>query len=80
MRVRLRFFASLRERLGSEAESSVATGSTVGEVWATLVREHPAIEAVRVRFAVNEEYVDADHRLADGDELAIFPPLSGGLS
>ncbi|HEV7733013.1 MAG TPA: molybdopterin converting factor subunit 1 [Candidatus Binatia bacterium] len=78
MRVRLRYFASLREALGTADERAVRDGTTAGALWSTLVREHPAVARVRVRFAVDERYVDADHVLADGDELAVFPPVSGG--
>ena len=81
MTVHLRFFASLRERLRArEAERVVPDGCTVGDVWAALCREHPEIEpmSASISFAVNREYVDRAHRLADGDELALIPPVSGG--
>ncbi len=81
MTVHLRFFASLRERLrAGEAERAVPDGTTVGEVWSALCREHPDIEPMSgsIAFAVNREYVDRGHRLADGDELALIPPVSGG--
>lgn len=81
MNVELRFFASLRERLkASSAARDVPDGSTVAEVWATLCREHPEIELMgaSMSFAVNREYVERDHRLRDGDELALIPPVSGG--
>lgn len=79
MRVRLRFFALLRERLGTtEVERTVATGATVGAVWRAFVKERPAVAGVRVRFAVGEAYVEPRHRLRDDDEVAVFPPVSGG--
>ena len=81
MTVRLRFFASLRERLrASEAEQSLPDGATVGEAWTALVHAHPEIEPLgaSMSFAVNREYVERSHRLADGDELALIPPVSGG--
>lgn len=78
MRVRLRFFASLREALGDADERTVGTGTTAGALWETLLREHPRLARVRVRFAVDERYVPDEHVLADGDELAVFPPVSGG--
>ena len=81
MTVRLRFFAALRERLrASEAERALPDDCTVGEAWAALCREHPEIEPLgtSISFAVNREYVDRAHRLADGDELALIPPVSGG--
>lgn len=76
--MRLRFFASLREALGDADERSVGKGTTAGALWAAVLREHPKLARVRVRFAVDERYVSADHVLAEGDELAVFPPVSGG--
>lgn len=78
MRVRLRFFAALRERLGSAAERTLPSGTTAGALWEALVREHPDVGEVPVRYAVNGRYVDGSHRLADRDEVAFFPPVSGG--
>jgi len=78
MRVRLRFFASLRERLGSRADRTLRAGTTVGALWRELVAERPELGRLQVRFAVNEAYVEASHRLVDGDEVAFFPPVSGG--
>ncbi len=78
MRVRLRLFAMLRERLGSEVEREARAGATVGAVWRAVTREHPDLARLRVRFAVGETYVESGHRLADGDEVAVFPPVSGG--
>lgn len=82
MTVRLRFFASLRERLkASEAERTLADGSTVADLWAELCRERPDLAPLgaSVSFAVNREYVERGHRLADGDEVALIPPVSGGV-
>ena len=78
MRVRLRFFAALREEMGARRERTLPGGTTVGALWRELLVENPKVAAVKVRFAVNEAYVPASHRLADGDEVAFFPPVSGG--
>jgi len=81
MIVHLRFFASLRERLKmSAAERTLADGATVAELWNALCRERPDLEplSASVTFAVNREYVERTHRLADGDEVALIPPVSGG--
>jgi molybdopterin converting factor subunit 1 len=78
VRVRLRFFAALREQMGPRAERTVRPGTTVDALWRTLVEERPGLRAVQVRFAVNQTYVEPAHRLEDGDEVAFFPPVSGG--
>ena len=81
MRIRLRYFAGLRERLEvAEAERELPDGTTVGEAWTALCAEHPQIGPLggSMAFAVNREYVDRAHVLRDGDELACIPPVSGG--
>ena len=82
MHIKLRFFASLRERLGrSEDSCEVPEGATVRTVWETLKQEQPALIEVErsLAFAVAQEYVDGDHPLRDNDELAFIPPVSGGV-
>ncbi len=81
MRVTVRFFASIRERLRREAaDFELAPGSSVGDLWEMICAAHPALAEQRraVSFAVNREYVDMEHGLADGDEIAVIPPVSGG--
>jgi molybdopterin synthase catalytic subunit len=82
MTVRVRLFAILRERAGSEAiDLEMPTGSTVAEAMTALGRE-PGLEGVIGRIdlatAVNRDYADAGTVLAPGDELALIPPVSGG--
>jgi molybdopterin converting factor subunit 1 len=78
MRVRLRFFAALREQMGPSGRRTVRPGTTVEALWHSLVAERPELAAVPVRFAVNEEYVPPAYQLSDDDEVAFFPPVSGG--
>jgi molybdopterin synthase catalytic subunit len=73
VRVRVRLFAGLRERAGwSEREVEAAT---VADVWGELgLGEEPA----GLLYAVNQEYAERSTPLADGDEVAVIPPVSGG--
>ena len=85
MPLRLLYFAWLRARLGI-AEEEVALPAEVRDVAALLAwlqqRGPRYAEALRdlsvVRVAVNQDYVGRDHKLREGDEVAIFPPVTGG--
>lgn len=76
MSISVKFFASLREQLEqAEASVSAAEARTVAEVWNRATgREVPP----NVLAAVNMEYVQPDHAVEDGDEVAFFPPVTGG--
>jgi molybdopterin converting factor subunit 1 len=79
MRVRLRYFASIRERLNRrEEEMDVPAGALVSDVWNRLVTSCPSLAEQRYRPAVNQEYTSSDQALHDGDELVFIPPVSGG--
>ena len=79
--VRTRLFARLRELAGTDAENvEVRAGSTVADVYDALRKAHPGLDVNResVRAAVNQEFADWDTVVADGDEVAFIPPVSGG--
>lgn len=80
MTVRVRFFASLRERLRtSDATRELPVGATVDDLLRALHAEFPELgSSGRVSIAVNAEYVDRHHALSEGDEVALIPPVSGG--
>ena len=81
MRIQVRLFAIQRELAGTRrVELELPAGASIEFAWARLVDRYPALAPGRpfVRFARNAEYADATTRLADGDELAIIPPVSGG--
>jgi MoaE-MoaD fusion protein len=81
LRIRVRLFAMQREAAGMrELRLEVPLGSTVDDAWKAVVDSVPALAPGRssLRFAVNGEYTDDDRTLADGDELACIPPVSGG--
>ena len=81
MRVRVRLFAIQRELAGTrEISIDLPTGGTVDDAWQAVVERHAVLAPGRpsVRFARNGEYVDATAMLAEGDEVAFIPPVSGG--
>jgi molybdopterin synthase catalytic subunit len=81
MRVTVRLFAMQREQLGwKQRDFEMADGSTVEDAWSLLVRGFPGLASAgsSIRFARNGVYVDRAERLADGDELALIPPVAGG--
>ena len=76
MVVTVRTFASLREKLGIDRKSiALPEPITVGGVWA-LISESDTPE--NLLCAVNQEYAMLDRMVADGDEIAFFPPVNGG--
>ena len=76
MKVVVRLFAGLRERAAhAERELELPEDALVRHVWAELgLGEEPT----GLLYAVNKKYAPADQTLADGDEVALIPPVSGG--
>jgi molybdopterin synthase catalytic subunit len=83
IRVNVLYFAILRERLGIDGEAlDLPAGADVGAARAEIAARHPDIAPLlpRVATAVNQAIVPEAHLLADGDELALIPPVAGGGS
>jgi molybdopterin synthase sulfur carrier subunit len=84
MKVKVFFFAALREQLGTAAELVELAGerSSVAEVRAALAARGEswgrALTAGRLRVAVNQDLAQADTPVRAGDEIAFFPPVTGG--
>jgi molybdopterin converting factor subunit 1 len=81
LRVKVRLFAVQRELAGTrEVLLDLADDADVEAAWAALVARHPVLAPGRpsVRFARNGDYADPTTPLADGDEVAMIPPVSGG--
>jgi MoaE-MoaD fusion protein len=81
VRIGVRLFARYREAAGQERlEVELPDGGTVEAAWSAVVDRHPQLTPYRpfTLFAVGDEYVGAEHRLAPSDELCLFPPVSGG--
>jgi molybdopterin synthase catalytic subunit len=75
-----RLFARLREQAGTSCEQVDVASATIAEVYQALRRDHPGLEPdlTLVRPARNQEFVEWDEVVRDGDEVAFIPPVSGG--
>lgn len=74
--ITLRYFASLREQIGRSQETlTLADSITVLDVW-QYVHQTPLPDNTLI--AVNMEYVERIHYICNGDEVAFFPPVTGG--
>ena len=75
--IQVKFFASLREAVGqAENELAVDTCKTVLDVWNATTASMELPE--NTLMAVNMDYVDSSHSVNAGDEVAFFPPVTGG--
>ena len=79
MSIKVKYFASLRETLGrSEDNLEIENGNiTVAELWEKLAGKHKNLPD-NILTAINMEYVKPDAKVKDGDEVAFFPPVTGG--
>ena len=82
MRLTVQVFASLAERIGTRELilEDLPEAPSAGAVADAVVGLHPQVAGMRdsIMFAVNAEYVGADHRVRPGDSIALIPPVSGG--
>ncbi len=77
MSIRVRYFASLREKLGRIEDTLVFEDiSTVSDVWRVISGGEPLPD--RILCAVNMEYAEPHTPVKEGDEVAFFPPVTGG--
>ena len=83
MHIRVRLFAIQRELAGArEIPLELGDGAVVEDAWAAIALRFPALAPGRasLRFARNGDYAEPETALADGDEVAFIPPVSGGSS
>jgi molybdopterin converting factor subunit 1 len=75
-----RLFARLREQAGTACVEVDLVEATVQDVYRALRQRHPALEAdlALIRPARNQSFAEWSERVADGDEVAFIPPVSGG--
>ena len=77
MSINVLFFASLRDQGGIDrTDISANDGMTALNVWQMTTNESTLRPNILI--ARNQEYCDADTLVADGDEIAFFPPVTGG--
>ncbi|MBT6275071.1 MAG: molybdopterin converting factor subunit 1 [Chromatiales bacterium] len=75
--VTIKFFASLREQVGrGDLRIAQKDGQTVLDAWRQACPGMPLTDGIMA--AVNHDYVERDHVIKDGDEVAFFPPVTGG--
>jgi molybdopterin converting factor small subunit len=79
MKVNVLFFGATADLVGArKIEAPVSETTLAADVIEQLHAQYPNLKDHALLFAVNEEYVSGDTRLKNGDELAIFTPVSGG--
>ncbi len=81
MKIRVKLFAALREAVGcQEMEVELEPGTTAGELLDSLVTEHSKLARYLnvIQVAINQEFAERGTPIADDDEVALLPPVSGG--
>ena len=81
MKVRLLYFAVLRDITGSgEEQLEIPEGTRASDLWRSLRQKHRRLAAYErpPMTAINQNYAAADQILRDGDEVAFIPPVAGG--
>ena len=80
MKVKVRYFASIRDRIGLDQEEvETPSGTTLSALYEELKATYEVLgEWDRVLLAVNGEYMEPEQSLSEEDVIAVFPPVSGG--
>lgn len=77
--VHLTLFASLRDQAGTDKITLVVEQCTVSDLYQqTAIDMQFDLPESLVRFATNDQFVDADYKIQDGDRVVFLPPVSGG--
>lgn len=77
--ITVRYFAGFREHAGLASETLTVDVATAADVFATLQHRHGSAEPLaHCKVAINDEMVDWDAAVNDGDTVLLFPPVAGG--
>lgn len=77
MAINVRYLASLRDTLGRDSDTVDCAGtSTVSDVWRAANPDHEM--PAKLLVAINQEHASLSAGVKDGDEVAFFPPVTGG--
>jgi len=77
MKIKVKLFASLRESLGySQRDMDISDGQTLNDVWKQIIGNSEQPDEVLM--AINMNYANPGVMVKDGDEVAFFPPVTGG--
>ncbi len=77
-KLRIEYFAILRERAGVDGEELNTEAATPAELFAELSERYPFPQPDQLKVAVNDEFSDWQAPLADGDSVVFIPPVAGG--
>lgn len=82
MQLRVLCFGRLRELIAPEIAAELSSPATVADLWRSLREQHPGLAAYdgAIAIAVNQSFASSSTLLAEGDEVALLPPVSGGLT
>lgn len=76
MKIAVKYFANMRDIMGKADDNvDLADGATINDLWGQVT---DSAMPENTLIAVNMEYTDANHALKEGDEVAFFPPVTGG--
>lgn len=76
MKISVKYFANMRDVMGrGDDRLDLPAGATVADLWKKVAKDDLPQNTL---IAVNMEYTDSMHKLTDGDEVAFFPPVTGG--
>ncbi len=77
--ITVKYFAGFREHAGLDKETLSADVETAADVFASLKHRHGSAEPLgHCKVAINDEMVDWDTKVNDGDTVLLFPPVAGG--